>query len=187
MLTDSFKEREQALENEFFYRVDKRLQEELRKSLHDQANKVALAQASGLDESLVEELVKQGYSSESLAAIALAPLVLIAWADQTVDAKERKAVLQIAITKHLEDNSPASQLINRWLDSEPSPELFLTWKHYTIAICQKLSSEAKETLRAEILKHATDVAKSSGSILGFGRISKAEQAVLDKIEQAFDS
>jgi hypothetical protein len=94
MLTETVKERERALEHEFFDRVSEKIREELQKRVADPTANAALGETTGIDENLMTELVERGFSTDSLAALALAPLVLVAWADRNVDASERKAVLR---------------------------------------------------------------------------------------------
>ena len=48
------------------------------------------------DDAVLEKLANFGMDASTLAALSLAPLVLVAWADGEVDAKERDAVLAAA-------------------------------------------------------------------------------------------
>ena len=71
MLTGAFRERERALE-EFFYRLNKRLLEQLRQSIDEKNSLQALAETSGLhDEDLLRKLLALGISAESLVAMRL--------------------------------------------------------------------------------------------------------------------
>lgn len=181
---DAFAERERALEEEFFHRSNKELLEQLRESLAEQAIHEALAAATGIDDpALLDELVANEVRPESVAALTLAPLVLVAWADGGVDQHERKNVLNAADEKGLDEI--ALRLLENWMAMEPSSQLLQTWKRFTHAACQSMSAAARDILRDDILRRAKAVAKASGGVLGFGRVTRDEQKLLDEVRQAF--
>lgn len=183
---DAFAERERALEEEFFYRSNNRLLEQLRRSLADQATRGELAAATGIsDPELLDELVASNIGPESITALSLAPLVLVAWSDGDVDAKERRTILDAAAERGIDVESIAFRLLEHWLATKPSPRLLQTWKRYTKAICQTISPTVIAVLRDEILRRAKAVAKASGGVLSLGRITREEQKILDAMAQAF--
>jgi hypothetical protein len=186
MYENAFAERRRALEHEFFYRVDSELLARLRKQLADAAAKRALAAASGLcDEKLLDELVQVKISPETLGALSLIPVVLVAWADRHVDEKERLAVLQAASEEGVTQGSPAYRLLEFWLENEPSPQLAQTWKHFVEAVLPKLTEEIRIGFRSEIMKQARRAAKASRPGLGMKKISPQEEEVLRELESAF--
>jgi hypothetical protein len=186
MQETAFEERRRALEDEFFYRVDKELLARLRKKFADQAAKRALAAASGFtDDVLLDELVELKMSPETLGALSLIPLVLVAWADRTVDAKERTAVLQAAIDEGIARSSPAYGLLEFWLENDPPPQLAESWRHFVRAVLPLLTSETQCAFREEIMKQARRAAKASRPGLGMKRISVEEARVLNALERTF--
>lgn len=185
MAGDAFKERQQTLENEFFHRVDSKLLEQLRKDAQDEKTRNAIAAVTGLsDENLLQELTDKGISAESVTALSLAPLAFVAWADRSVDQKEHDAIIKAAVQSGLQEGGIAAQMLESWLHTKPENSLFETWAHYAQGLMETLGSDAKSHLQAELMKRATDVAKASGGLVGLGKISSAEQSVLDKIENA---
>ena len=82
------RDRGKSLEDEFFRREDRRLMERLKELKTAEATREALAQALGITRSAVlQELTELGVSAETVAALFTVPLVEVAWADGTLDAK----------------------------------------------------------------------------------------------------
>ncbi len=184
---EAFKERERALEEAFFHQVDKKLLADLKAKLATEADRQQLAAATGFtDEELLDELVDIGVSAEAIAAMSLVPLILVAWADGKMDAKERPAILKAAREEGIAEPTPAGQLLRHWLDVKPKPQLATTWKHYTQVVAQKMSYKARASLCKDVLRRAQTTAKASGGSLGFNSISEYEKRVIAELKQAFD-
>lgn len=180
-----FVERERALEDEFFFRVDKELLSQLRRKLADEAAKKALMSASGFtDDALLDELVQLRIAPETLGTLSLVPLILVAWSDHHVDHKERLAVLTTAVAGGIGMNSPAYGLLEFWLENEPTPQLAETWKHFVQVVMSALSEEARAMLRQEILAQARKAAKASSAGLTSCKISAQERRMLKELELA---
>lgn len=186
--SDAFTKREQALEDEFFHRVDEKLRAELRRSMDRDRSREALAEATGLtDKELLDALLEAGFQSTTLAALALVPAVFVAWADDTVDQLESETIMKAATERGITEDGVALQLLKSWLKKRPPKSLWETWKRYAHAVGESLSGSSSTVLSSEILRLATAVAESSGGVLGFGKTSKREQEVLDKIKEALES
>ena len=186
MTKDAFRERERALEETFFHRVDEKLWANLKRELSLESELRELAEAVGIsDEKLLRELVEQGVSSKAVAAISLVPLILVAWADGKLDDKERPSILRAATEQGIGEDSSACQLLQHWLDEKPAEGLAQVWKHYVQAVVQKMSAEGRAAWRDEVVRRATAVAQSSGGFLSLGTISSEEQGVIAELEQAF--
>ena len=159
MTTDIFRTREHALEYEFFHKVDEVLWRDLRCQLKLDDRRHALADATGItDEAVLAELVELDITSETLFALLLFPLVWIAWADGSIDPQERKLVLKAAVEAGHKRGSASYQLLESWLDYEPSRKLELAWKEYVRFVCGQLSTEARRALRSDTLRRAREVA-----------------------------
>ena len=79
MSKDIIREREKALENVFFEKRDRHLVEQMRCARERDADRVALRRACGVtDERLLDDLLDQGVGVESLAALVLLPLLMVA-------------------------------------------------------------------------------------------------------------
>ena len=92
-----FGDRRKGFEAEFFRRQEAALLQRLRDEEARRSARQALAAASHItDEVLLDQLAALGIKPETLVALSLVPLVEIAWADGTVQASERQAILETA-------------------------------------------------------------------------------------------
>lgn len=171
-----------------FHNREKHLIEAFRERLHQLERRQQLAHVSGiLDEAVLERFLGLGITAESLAALGLVPLVLVAWADGEVAAKERDQIVAMAQAASIEPQNSRYPLLEHWLKRRPAPELVAAWRDYIEQLRERMAAEDLETLRRDILDRAFQVARASGGLLGFGeRVSPAERAVLAELEQAFD-
>lgn len=180
-------EREKALEDAFFARHNQALVQKLRDADQAKTRRAAIAAASGItDEALLDKLAEMKIGPEMLAAIAYVPLVLIAWADGSLDAKEREAVLAGAREGGLDTRPEAQALLDAWLAAPPPPSLVEAWRGYVQAITAAMAPAERDSLAREILGRARRVADATGGFLGLSsRISAAEEAVLASLATAF--
>ena len=187
MTTDALHRRGEALENEYFQRVDRillrqiRLEEERRDELRK------LAKSAGLqDEDVVQHLLDAGIDASNVAALTLTPLIFVAWASGTVTTEQRRGVISVALRRGVNSNPTAFQLLEQWLHRPPRRELWNTWVEYAIAVHQRLPNATAEKLKDRLLNQAKQVAMASGGFLGIGTISAAEQRVIDEIKSVFE-
>ena len=187
MADELFGDRRKALEEAFFAKQNERVKQQLRAKQEGQARREALAAASGIrDEGVLDKLVSLGLGAETLAALSLVPLVEVAWADGTMDAKERAAILAGIEKQGIAAASPAHELVEGWLSNRPDRQLLVAWKDYVKALAASLDAGALAALRSDLLGRARAVAEAAGGVLGLGsKISKAEEGVLRDLEQAF--
>ncbi|MBD0274628.1 MAG: hypothetical protein ICV73_22195 [Acetobacteraceae bacterium] len=187
MSKEFLRDREHALEEVFFAQQDQALLRRLKEADEKKSKKEALAAASGVtDDSVLEKLVGLGVDASTLAALTLAPLVLVAWADGEVDARERAAVLSAAAEVGVEENGAGRQLLDRWLATRPPPQLIAAWTDYIRAISPQLDEAAKRQLKSDLLDRAHKVAGAAGGLLGVGsRTSSTEKEMLARLEKAF--
>jgi hypothetical protein len=180
-------DRRRALEESFFSKQNELLRQKLREKETNRAEKDALAEVSGInDEQTLSRLLDLRISSETLAALYLVPLVEVAWADGTIKAKERTALLEAAEKSGMPHDSPSYQLLDEWLGHRPKAELLEAWKQYIGAITESMDHAQKQALRRDLVGRARAVAEAAGGFLGLGsKVSAAEQAVLDELEAAF--
>ena len=109
---DAIHDRGKALEDEFFYRVDEQLRQKLRESMEREEQRKQLIAATGFqDEELLDHLLDGGFQPTSVAALALVPAVFTAWADGSVTASERQAVMGAALQRGLDNQPMAMQMI----------------------------------------------------------------------------
>jgi len=182
----SLDERRKALENEFFRSKDEENITKLRESSESIAKKESLSKASGItDDELLGKLIELGISEETLCAIRLVPMVVVAWADDDLHAREREAIMHGAEGYGIEDGSVAHDLLTGWLDSKPSAALFDAWEGYMATLKEHLTEEQTKVIKTQIIGRAHDVAKSAGGFLGVATESGPEKAMIEKLEGVF--
>jgi hypothetical protein len=180
-------ERERALENVFFAQQDRLLLAKLREADVTRSRVAALAAASGItDDALLGQILALGLGPGSIAALALAPLVLVAWADGALDPKERDLVREAARQAGLDGEGEAGAVLEAWLSRPPAPELLTAWRGYLRALAAGLGEAARVAMQRETMARARRVAEAAGGtpLLGWG-VSEAEARMLAELEAAF--
>lgn len=158
-----------------------------RESAEAETSLEELSLASGItDEGTLRLLMDLELSMDLLSALALVPLVEVAWADGHMDDKERSAILQAADAQGIDANSPAYELLAKWLDRRPTSQLFDAWRDYIAALMEPLLANERAQLREALLGRARDVAEAAGGFLGLGAVSREEAAVLDRLGRELD-
>ncbi|MBP89827.1 MAG: hypothetical protein CMJ64_24490 [Planctomycetaceae bacterium] len=183
MTNDFLADRRRALEESFFAKRNQALLEGLKVQL----KKEQLAKASGICEDVVlDSLVDAGFSADTVAALSLAPLVAVAWADGKLADAERDALLEASSKEGISEGSTARELFENWLQEAPDENLVSAWKAFVGAAVDGFSEPAA-AFRHDLIGRAKKVAQAAGGILGLGSISSSEQKVLDDLESAFPS
>ena len=179
--------RRKALEESFFAKHNEKLRSALRAQEAVKAKKEALAATSGIrDDTVLDALIALDIAADTLAALALVPLVEVAWADGSIDEQERTAILAAAAKTGLEEDGASYQLLQSWLEVRPDTRVRTAWKDYVNALCNTLSTDARRVLKETVLGRAYQVAEAAGGFLGLGsKVSRSEQAMLDELERAF--
>jgi len=189
MSRDFLHDRERALEEAFFAQQDEALLRRLREADAAKSKKEALFAASGIsDDALLDKLVALGVDGAAVASLSLVPLVLVAWADGSIDAKERGAALSAAVEAGVDKQGAGYQLLERWLTMKPPPNLLSTWMDYIRAISSTMTEQGKRDLKGDLLGRARAIAEAAGGILGAGwKTSPAERDMLARLEKAFSA
>ena len=178
--------RRQTLEDMFFHEQDRRIiaqREKLQKLKQTKAN---LAKVSGIqDDALLEKLIELEIGPETLATLIGIPLIEVAWADGTMDDKERQTLFAYAEKAGLRQKGLDPKIMSAWLKKRPDPALLNAWKHYIRTLCKELDAHQRKALEDEVMADARSVAEAAGGVLGLARISAEEKAMLKAIEEAF--
>lgn len=187
MSADALKDRKDALENEFFARQNAKAREAFRAKIDEQESRDALAAALGISEaSVLDSLAQVGITAETLAALAMIPLIAVAWADGKLDEAEREAIERAADEADVTDDHRT--LLAGWLSAAPDASLLEAWKQYAEALAREMDAAACDALCARIVGGARQVAVSAGGFLGIGnKISAREADVLAELEACFAS
>ena len=186
MPRNAFHKRASALEDEFFHRVDQELIERMRQQHDREVDEDALTIATGIsDRSLLDELINLKITSESLIAFSLFPAIYVAWADGHVEVAERKAVLKAAGQLGVIPESVAFELLQSWLNTKPSTQLFRAWVDFIHALRPTLSVKGFRELHEGVIGRARKVAGAAGGILGIHKVAQSEQAAIEKLHTVF--
>lgn len=184
--TDFLDDRRKSLEDEFFHRENQKKLEAMKEKLSAQESREELRKASGMtDDAVLDKLTALGMRGQTVAALSLVPLIVVAWSDGSIQPNERKAILESAKGKGIESGAPAYEILASWLDQKPEPSLFDAWESYIQALVKELTEEQRKLMKTQILGFARMIAESAGGVLGFGKVSSAEEKVLDRIDGAF--
>lgn len=173
-----------SLEDAFFAQEDRRLIESLRelKALEEATD--LMAHITGITDPVVlEGLARLKVEPAAASSLAILPLVMVAWASGTVEPAERKAILDFVVgQRHFQTIDRST--VEAWLEKRPPQALVDAWYAYVASLRARLTEAECKALSADLLAQARKVAEAAGSFLGLGGVSKAEQAVLDRIAAA---
>ncbi len=184
---DILKDRGRDLEDEFFHREDQRLIERLNELKAVETTREALAKTTGITKpAVLDRLMALGIRAETVTALFMVPLVEVAWADGTLDAKERRAILDRAGDSGVTRESTEYALLEAWLDRRPDSKLITAWTHLVQGMCEQLGPDGAARLKTGLLERVRAVAGASGGVFGIGsKVSNIEAAVLAQLEAAF--
>jgi len=173
------------LEEAFFAQENQRLLEKLKQKQDREAKRAALREVMpNADDEFVDHMHALNIGPEMILAITMVPLVAVAWADGNIADKEREAILKAAAERGVAPGSSAGQVLGTWLGQKPGDALLGAWKRYVQALRANLSADENDRVRAAALGLAQGVAEAAGGFLGLAKISAAEKAVLEEVEQA---
>jgi hypothetical protein len=178
---------QKALVDAFFFEQDQHLLKAFHERMEKMDRRAQLAQVSGIhDEEVLDRLVELEITPEELAAMEVVPLVFVAWVDRQVQAAEREVIIAAAQAAGIQPQDGRYPLLEHWLKKRPGKEMIEAWKHYIKGLCQRLESGEIERLKGDVMARARSVAQAAGGLLGLGnKVSAAERAALDELEQAF--
>ena len=186
MLASLLDDRRRALEESFFAKKNEQLLDDLRAELAQADRKRALAESAGIDdENTLDLLLEADISATSIIAFKLLPLIEVAWADDSIDQRERDAILSAAEAGGIQSSEVTYQLLQNVLHQPLTEELKTAWRAYAGALAESLSESQYEAFRSEVLGKAHEVAQSAGGILGIGnKISSVEERVMAGLRRA---
>lgn len=182
---DAFADRRRSQEEEYFHKREQELIAKMRKRGADEASRTQMAELTRItDETLLQELQAAGYTAETVALVEVLPLVQVAWADGAISARERDVIVEKARGRGIEQGAEADRTLTAWLTERPSDDAFDTALRAISAMLQARPPEEREATREDLLASCTNIASASGGVLGFGKVSDEEQALLDRIGRA---
>jgi hypothetical protein len=175
------------MEDLFFLEQEKKLAEARQKLELMQETKENLSAISGItDEAVLHRLIELDIRPEVLATLLMIPLIEVAWSDGELHEKERAFLVDSVNQPGMHTRNVDPEILEVWMKKRPSPELFDAWELYIQALSAQLSHDERQTLKEDVMADARKIAEAAGGFLGLGKISDAEQTMLDKLEAAFD-
>lgn len=172
------------LEEAFFAKENARLLNDLRKKAEKEERREMLRRVVTIkDDAFLDKLIALGIGPETILTLRLIPLVFVAWADGSMDDRERDAIMKAAKHEDVATDEATQQLLRTWLERKPDPQFLELWKEYIRGFWERFTPDEQRQMRQNLLKAAHDVAKSAGGFLGIGSISAAERAALDDLDK----
>jgi hypothetical protein len=182
MSKEWLKDRERALEDEYFRRKDQELIARLREQGRLERERRGLRDQLGSeDERLPAALQEAGFSEDGLALLHLVPLVDVAWADKGVTARERELVLALAAKRGVAEDTPEHRRLEGWLGRRPDQQIFDTAYEAMRVLLARQDESVRDATREELVLWTTRVAEATGGILGMLPISREERECLERI------
>jgi uncharacterized tellurite resistance protein B-like protein len=170
------------LEEALFHEEERAALARLRAHLSPVSVRRLLADTTGFsDAGLVSRLAARGLDAGAFAALALVPLLEVAWADGVLEGAEREALLEAASGHGVSQRSMTHGLLAPFLEARPAPALLEAWAAYASQLARHLSPADRQALAGGLLAHARDVAERAGGVLGLFAVSSAEAAVLARV------
>jgi len=170
-------------EARFFLARDGELRLRREAAARERRERALLADACrALPPPLVEVLWSAGLRADSLAALDLAPVVAVAWADREVDPAERQAVL-VAAKERGAAEGPARALLERWLRRRPPAALLDAWEAHLASALRDRGPHERREEAARLVRAVRRVAAASGGFLGMAKVSRAEAQMIERVER----
>ena len=191
MAKDLFKDRERASEEEYARKRDAELIQKMREKAALEEVASALGKALQVENpELVRRVIELGIQPGTGAALLLAPLVQVAWAEGKVTDKEREVVFRLAASRGVEKESTSGAQLAAWLDRRPSDAVFATALDVIKAGIAHLTPQERAGRIDEYAKACREVSEASGGLskaFGGSGVSSEERSVLDQVTAALRS
>lgn len=139
------------------------------------------------DEELIRRLEYLGIDQSSYRAIALLPLVEVAWADGAVQRAEKDLIVKVAEENYF-DMGDGARILQGWLESRPSEEYFAKGRELLVALAQRdrgLGADLGADTLVGLLDLCERVASSAGGLFGLAfTVESREREAIRQISRA---
>lgn len=177
-----------TLEEAFFFKMDQELIAELQRKLALDEKLAAFQRATGIrNQRHLMALVDAGFEVSTLTAFTWVPLVFVAWADGTLDPKEREAIQQTMVQKGVSPETTEMMIQHDWFRNQPDEELWDIWRQFIREALDRQPTSLRNELMDEIVTLCHVVANASGGVAGIGAISEKEWKVVDRVAECLCS
>jgi hypothetical protein len=178
---DGLAKRGHALEEEYFRRKDRELIEKIRQSTSTAQTRSDLGRMTGLEPQLVQELQDLGFTPDTVALLPIVPVIEVAWAEGGITKAERDPIVALARSRGVAPGSAAALQLTQWLADQPAEAVFAGARRLIRAMLDSGSAQAGDLKADDLVKYCEAIASASGGLLGIGRISASERALLSRI------
>ncbi len=136
------------------------------------------------DNEIREGLKLLGVNEDSYRALALLPLVQVAWADGTIQSKERQIILKVANDNGYLDGA-GKALLEGWLKRPPKAPYYERARRLLIAMVHHEEGIVGHDLTIDALTDLVDycelIARSAGGFFGIFPMDVREKAAITEI------
>ena len=122
-----------------------------------------------------------GFTPDTVGLLPLVPIVQMAWAEGGITKAERELLIRLARSRGIEAGSAADHQLTAWLTDQPSEAVFTRARRLIRAMLDSGSAQTDALNADDLVKYCEEIASASGGILGIGRISAEERALLSSI------
>lgn len=175
-----------ASEEDYFRKKEKELLEKLRKKTAAEAHRKGLAEAIGLEnQQILDVLEEMGFDRSTVILLFLFPVLQVAWSDGEVSEEERALILQAARTHGVEEGSPAYEKLIGLLRTQPASVLFDRALRVIQDLLRFQKGESRQVTSTRLVDVCEKVAAASGGFLGIGpKVSGKEKEALRRVASA---
>jgi hypothetical protein len=185
-MKDIFKDREHGEEAVYFRKHDEKLLQKIREQAALEEVAQALAEKLRVDDrDLLNRVLDLGLTQDTGAAILLAPLVQVAWAEGSVSRREREVVFETAASRGIAAGSAAHAQLEAWLARRPSDALFETALAVMKAGLAVLPDGEREERVRQIVDACKRVAEATGG--GLARLLGMNTGIVGQEAAALDA
>jgi hypothetical protein len=108
----------------------------------------------------------------------------VAWSEGGITPAERQMIVKLARSRGVAEGSAADVQLEQWMAARPAPVVFDSAGRLIAALLATGSQQATGGLTAnDLVAYCEKIASASGGILGMGKISSEERALLSRIAE----
>ncbi|HVU04537.1 MAG TPA: hypothetical protein VHE30_22420 [Polyangiaceae bacterium] len=134
---------------------------------------------------LEQQLEPLHEASTHLVLLTILPAIQVAWADGTVQERERRLILELAEREGLTADAAAMAKVHRWLAAPPPDhEIKETLTELRALLDAK---DGDPELLEKVVGWARDVAAADGGVLGLGAVGSEEKRMIGWLESTLEA
>ena len=169
-----------AHEEEYFHKKNQALIAQLRQKLEQENNAQAIADKTGIhDPHLMAWLTQLGFTPDTVPVLHLVPLLMVAWADGTIQDGERALLERAAADAGVVAGTPAFAKLTDLLTNRPDSNFYDAALTYMRVLLAAMPEAEAAQARGDLKSLAGQIAKTSGGLFGwFSKVNDDEQNAL---------